>query len=85
MYASYQDLQLTITTVKEHRPKYKHLDFKEQQKELGKDVSSFFPVIAKCAQSLSQPAHSCYWIDRARHANIAQWKTSSANPKNQAA
>lgn len=40
------DLTLIRNTVKEHRPKYKSLEFKEQQKKLGEDVSglpSFSP------------------------------------------
>jgi hypothetical protein len=31
-------MKLIITTVKENRSKYKDLDFKEQQKALGKEV-----------------------------------------------
>jgi hypothetical protein len=57
--------QLTLQ-VKENRSKYKHLDFKEQQKELGKEVCS--------TRSGACPGNHAY--------SLEQWKASSENPKN---
>lgn len=45
-----------MNAVKENRSKYKSLDFKEQQKKLGEDVSfNHQPITRKLYSSISRP------------------------------